>query len=231
MNNLTANEEYIDLGEIISALFRRIGLIMLITVLCGAAGFIYARFVATPLYSASAMMIVNSGQRSQDYVSTDQLRSAASLVDTYSIIVRSDTVMDKVIQRLKMEDTFDDIVKNISVSAVDETQIMRITITATDPQSAVNICTEITKVAPDALVDMVEAGSVRLVSAASSTFKPVSPNIPRTTILAAFLGFALTAALIIIRALLDNKVKTEADITAINLPVLGVIPMYETEDE
>jgi capsular polysaccharide biosynthesis protein len=26
-------------------------------------------------------------------------------------------------------------------------------------------------------------------------------------------------------------VKTEADITAINLPVLGVIPMYETEDE
>ena len=99
MNNLTANEEYIDLGEIISALFRRIGLIMLITVLCGAAGFVYARFVATPLYSASAMMIVNSGQRSQDYVSTDQLRSAASLVDTYSIIVRSDTVMDKVIQR------------------------------------------------------------------------------------------------------------------------------------
>ena len=78
---------------------------------------------------------------------------------------------------------------------------------------------------------MVEAGSVRLVSAASSTFKPVSPNIPRTTILAAFLGFAITAALIIIRALLDNKVKTEADITAINLPVLGVIPMYETEDE
>ena len=191
----------------------------------------YASFIATPLYNASAMMIVNSGQRSQEYVSTDQLRSAASLVDTYSIIVKSDTVMDQVIKRLDIEDVFDSIVKDISVDAVNDTQIMRITVTATDPQSAVDICSEITEVAPDALVDMVEAGSVRLVSAANSTFQPVSPNVFRTTVLLALVGLFLTAGLIVIRTLLDNKVKTEADVAAIDLPVLGIIPIYSTEDE
>ena len=231
MNNLKTDEEYIDLGELFSALLHKIGTLLLVTVLFGAAGFMYASFIATPLYNASAMMIVNSGQRSQEYVSTDQLRSAASLVDTYSIIVKSDTVMDQVIKRLDIEDVFDSIVKDISVDAVNDTQIMRITVTATDPQSAVDICSEITEVAPDALVDMVEAGSVRLVSAANSTFQPVSPNVFRTTVLLALVGLFLTAGLIVIRTLLDNKVKTEADVAAIDLPVLGIIPIYSTEDE
>ena len=230
MNNQTENEEYIDLGEIIGALLRRIGSILLVTVLLGAAGFVYSRFIATPLYSAEAMMIVNSGQRSQEYVSTDQLRSAASLVDTYSIVIQSDTVMNKVMEHCGMDqETFDSVVRRISVDAVDETQVMHITVRATDPQVAVNVCTEITRVAPDAIMEMVEAGSVKLVSQAKSTFRPVSPSVLRNTILAAFLGFLLMSAYIVIRTLMDNKVKGEADITAINLPILGVIPTYELE--
>lgn len=232
MNNQTENEEYIDLSEIVGALLRRIGSILLAAVLVGAAGFLYSRFVATPLYSAEAMMIVNAGQRQQEYVSTDQLRSAASLVDTYSIIIKSDTVMNKVMQRLGMDqDAFDSVVKGISVDAVDETQVMRITVRSTDPQTAVDVCSEITSVAPDAIVNMVEAGSVRLVSRANSSFRPVSPNVMRNTVLAAMVGFLLMAVYVVIRTLMDNKVKSEADITAINLPILGVIPTYLMEDE
>ena len=230
MNNRTAKDEYVDLGEIIGALIRRIGVILLTAAVFGAAGFLYATFLATPLYSASAMMIVNSGNKYPDYVSTDQLNSAATLVDTYSIIIKSDTVMNEVIEHLGIEDTYARAVKDISVSAVNETQVMRIAVTATDPKLALDVCTEITNVAPDALLETVEAGSVRLVSKANTTFKPVSPNIPRTTVLAAALGFLLAAMLVAIRALLDNKIKGEADIAALDLPILGVIPSYEMED-
>lgn len=232
MNNQTNNEEYIDLSEIVGALLRRIVSILLTTVLFGAAGFLYSRFIATPLYSAEAMMIVNAGQSQQEYVSTDQLRSAASLVDTYSIIIKSDTVLNQVMHRLGMDqDAFDSEIKDISVDSVDETQVMRITVKSTDAQTAVDVCSEITSVAPDAIVDMVEAGSVRLVSQANSSFRPVSPNILRNTIVAAMIGFLLMTAYVVIRTLMDNKIKSEADITAINLPILGVIPTYQMEDE
>lgn len=231
MNNRTAKEEFVDFGEIFSALVRRIGTLLLVSILFGGAGFLYSTFLVTPLYSASAMMIVNSGQRSPDYVSTDQLNSAATLVDTYSIIIKSDTVMNEVIEHLDMQDTYKSVVRGISVAAVDETQIMRITVTATDPKAALDVCTEITNVAPDAIVDMVEAGSVQLVSKASTTFQPVSPNIMRNTVLAAIAGFLLAAAYIVLRTMLDNKVKSEMDITAIGLPILGVIPTYALEDE
>ena len=230
MNNRTAKEEYVDLGEIIAALIRRIGVILLTAAVFAAGGFLYSTFLATPLYSASAMMIVNSGEKYPDYVSTDQLNSAATLVDTYSIIIKSDTVMNEVVEHLGIEDTYARSVKSISVSSVDETQVMRIGVTATDPKLALDVCSEITNVAPDAIVEMVEAGSVRLVSKASTTFKPVSPNIPRNTVLAGMAGFLLAAALVVIRTLMDNKIKGEPDIAAMGLPILGVIPSYDMED-
>lgn len=231
MNNRGQQEEYIDLGELFSALIRRIGIILLAAAVLGAAGFLYSTFLATPLYRASAMMIVNAGERYPEYVSTDQLRSAASLVDTYSIIIKSDTVMNEVIDHLDMEETYDSMVRDVSVRAVNDTQVMQIDVTATDPEVARDVCAEITKVAPDAIVEMVEAGSVSLVSKANASSAPVSPNVMRNTALAAFAGFLLAAALVVIQTLLDNKVKGEADIAAISLPIIGIIPTYAMEDE
>ena len=231
MNNRGQQEEYIDLGELFSALIRRIGIILLAAAVLGAAGFLSSTFLATPLYRASAMMIVNAGERYPEYVSTDQLRSAASLVDTYSIIIKSDTVMNEVIDHLDMEETYDSMVRDVSVRAVNDTQVMQIDVTATDPEVARDVCAEITKVAPDAIVEMVEAGSVSLVSKANASSAPVSPNVMRNTALAAFAGFLLAAALVVIQTLLDNKVKGEADIAAISLPIIGIIPTYAMEDE
>lgn len=230
MNNRGTRDGYVNLGEVINALIHRSGFIILISVIFGVLGFLYSSFLATPLYRASAMMIVNSGERYADYVSTDQLNSAATLVDTYSIIIKSDTVMNEVIDHLGMEDTYKQTVKNISVASVNDTQVMEISVVATDPKVALDVCTEITNVAPDAIVEMVEAGSVRLVSKAGTSWKPISPNVMKNTVMALFAGFLLAAALIVIRTMMDNKVKGENDITQINLPLLGVIPTYDLED-
>jgi capsular polysaccharide biosynthesis protein len=96
MNAANHEEHYINLGELADALLRRLGVLILTAVLCAAIGFGYSAFFVRPLYSASAMMIVNAGEKYPDYVSTDQLNSAATLVDTYSIIIKSDTVMNQV---------------------------------------------------------------------------------------------------------------------------------------
>ena len=219
---------YIDLAELFGALMQRKGLILLITILFGIMGFLYSAFLATPLYNASAMMIVNSGERN-DYVTQDQLNSAQTLVETYSVIITSDTVMDDVITNLHMEDTYASTVKGISVEAVNETQIMKITVTATDPQIALDVCEEITNIAPEVIVKTVKAGSVELVSKAATTFRQVSPNVKRTTALAMALGLLLSAAFVAVVAILDNKVKGEADLKQADLPLLGVIPYYELE--
>lgn len=229
MNKNEPAEDYIDLGEIFNTLVRRIGIILLAAVVFGLGGFLYAAFLATPLYNAEAMMIVNSGEHYSEYVSTDQLRSAASLVNTYSVIVTSDTVMDDVVKNLKMEDTFKDEVDKITVTAVNDTQIMRITVTASSPETALKVCSEITRVAPPVILDVVEAGSVKMVSKASVEPRPVTASAKKVTALAGAAGFLLAAAVIVIITIMDNKVKNENDIRNANLALIGVVPSYDLE--
>ena len=224
------NQDYetIDLLELLGVLRQHILALLLTTVLAALAGFLVSSFVLTPQYQASALMIVNTRQDTSANVTSDQLTSASRLVSTYSIIVKSDTVLNQVIANLGLNMTYETLASKVEVSAVDETQVMEITVTDPNPDGARQVCEQITQVAPDAILTAVEAGSVKVISAASVDPDPVSPNIPRNTAIAGVLGLVVCVGILFLRVLLDNKIKTEDDVTKhLGLTVIGVIPNYE----
>lgn len=224
------NQDYetIDLLELLGVLRQHILALLLTTVLAALAGFLVSSFVLTPQYQASALMIVNTRQDTSANVTSDQLTSASRLVSTYSIIVKSDTVLNQVIANLGLNMTYETLASKVEVSAVDETQVMEITVTDPNPDGARQVCEQITQVAPDAILTAVEAGSVKVISAASVDPDPVSPNIPRNTAIAGVLGLVLCVGILFLRVLLDNKINTEDDVTKhLGLTVIGVIPNYE----
>ena len=224
------NQDYetIDLLELLGVLRQHILALLLTTVLAALAGFLVSSFVLTPQYQASALMIVNTRQDTSANVTSDQLTSASRLVSTYSIIVKSDTVLNQVIANLGLNMTYETLASKVEVSAVDETQVMEITVTDPNPDGARQVCEQITQVAPDAILTAVEAGSVKVISAASVDPDPVSPNIPRNTAIAGVLGLVVCVGILFLQVLLDNKINTEDDVTKhLGLTVIGVIPNYE----
>ena len=224
------NQDYetIDLLELLGVLRQHILALLLTTVLAALAGFLVSSFVLTPQYQASALMIVNTRQDTSANVTSDQLTSASRLVSTYSIIVKSDTVLNQVIANLGLNMTYETLASKVEVSAVDETQVMEITVTDPNPDGARQVCEQITQVAPDAILTAVEAGSVKVISAASVDPDPVAPNIPRNTAIAGVLGLVACVGILFLRVLLDNKINTEDDVTKhLGLTVIGVIPNYE----
>lgn len=225
--HLEAENEYIDLTEVVAALLRHAFLILFVGIIFGAAVFGYTNFIERPFFDASAMMIVNPGER--DVVTQDQINSATKLVETYSVIIRSDTVMDEVKSRLHLEDSFADKVKSISVESVNNTQVMEITVRASSAELARDVCETITDVAPEIIVRAVKAGSMELVSKASTTGVRSYPNVKKMTAIGAFLGLFVTAGIITLVTIMDNKVKSEKDIRQGGLTVLGVIPSFERE--
>ena len=227
------NQDYetIDLLELLGVLRQHILALLLTTVLAALAGFLVSSFVLTPQYQASALMIVNTRQDTSANVTSDQLTSASRLVSTYSIIVKSDTVLNQVIANLGLNMTYETLASKVEVSAVDETQVMEITVTDPNPDGARQVCEQITQVAPDAILTAVEAGSVKVISAASVDPDPVSPNIPRNTAIAGVLGLVVCVGILFLRVLLDNKINTEDDVTKhLGLTVLGVIPRITIEE-
>ena len=90
-------QEYdtIDLRQLFEIVRRNLLLIVAVTVLFAAGGYLGTTFLITPQYEASAMLIVNSreGQQLQGSVTNDSLNSAKQLVETYSVILKSDCLL------------------------------------------------------------------------------------------------------------------------------------------
>ena len=220
--------EVIDLTEILSAVRQHLLELIFVTLAAALVGFTASKFLMNPKYDSSALMIVNTRQDVNANVTSDQINSATQLVSTYSIIIKSDTVLQRVIDNLGLNLTYAQLNKRVTVAAVDDTQVMKITVQSDSPEWARQVCEQIITVAPDVIKEAVEAGSVKVISNPSLATEPVSPNIKKNTMLAAAVGFVLVIGIIVLQVLLDNKINTEEDVTKyLDMTVLGVIPQYD----
>ncbi|CDA77079.1 YveK family protein [Negativibacillus massiliensis] len=219
-----------DLMELTQILFQHWIWIAATTVLCAAAGLLFTIFGMTPQYQAEATMIVNNRQDQTVSITNDQLVSAQKLVDTYSIIITNRGVIEPIMKNLNIEEDYEDFIENISVKALNNTQVMSIKVKNPDPQVALEIVTQIVERVPEVITSTIEAGSVNIVSAPYvNVERPVSPSKVKNTIFAAGAGFVLSVAAIFLIALLDNTFKSEEDIEKqLGLVTIGIIPTTES---
>ncbi|MBQ2518242.1 MAG: capsular biosynthesis protein [Clostridia bacterium] len=216
----------IDLLEWLRQVKRFLPLIIAVTILFGVGGFLFSRYLITPEYESSIMMIVNTKQDNITTVTNDNIQSAKNLVSTYSIIIKSNTVLNQVIENLGLNEEYDTLRHKVYVSAVDDTQVMRIAVRDEDSANATQIINEIASIAPDVIVDAVEAGSCKVISQVVTSDGQVTPNVMKNTVIATAIGFLVVmTAVILINAFRVKKIVTEDDLKKLTgLPILGVIP-------
>ena len=218
----------VSIHELYAILKKCMVLIIIAGLLGGAVTYCVCNFLVDPVYRASAKMIVNSREEQVSSITNDQLTSAQNLVDTYAIIIRSQPVLEPVIDALELPLNVEKLAKKVSVTSVNNTQVMEIAVESTNREQALNIVSEIVSICPDIIIDAVEAGSVKTIEPAHIQSKPVAPHTNLFTLLAAFLCMFLVVVVAIARFLLDNTYKSENDLrNDLELPVLGVIPDYE----
>ena len=233
-------EEYmtIDLREIFNLLLRKIGWIILAVFVFGLGGFILNWYVLKPIYQADAMIIVNTREEQNVVVTNDQINSAIQLVNTYGVILKSDTVMEQVLNAMENRGvvapgqiTTGYLKNRITVSSVNSTQVMRISAQDENQEIALAMVDEILTVAPSIIIRTVKAGSVEVVSYPKLNNVPVSPHKLRNLALCFIAGAVISAGVIILQDMLDSTVKTDEDIRKkLDLPVLGVIPKIREND-
>lgn len=220
------DEITIDLLELAKFILKRVYLVVLLAVVVGGVVFAFNKFMVTPLYEASVNMIVNTRQDTTANVTNDQLNSAKSLVDTYAIIIKSDVVLDEVIENTNLVIDYETLYKQISVTDLNDTQVMRVSVEDPDPQMASEIVREISEIAPDVIVDAVGAGSCKVISKVAVTSHPVSPNVSRNTAVGALIGVIIAIGILTLMFLLkENHIVDDEDLKKYSeLSALGVIP-------
>ena len=231
--NENVQEKEIDLRILWNLLRRNITALIAAALIFAVGAFIISKVFMTKQYEANATLIVNNLSDDKNTINTSELQAARNLADVYSIIIKSDTILQDVIDNLKLSITYDQLRDMVSVSSVNATQVINITVTNTDPKKAKAIVSEIVKIAPPIIKDRVEAGSVEIISEAkiSNNGNPVSPKTARNTAIGGLVGLILMFAVVLIKELLNNTFKTEEDITEkLNMPLLGVIPAVDVKE-
>lgn len=218
-------EEVIDLGELFRLLWSHALQIVAVGLAAAVISLLVCTFALTPRYEASVNMIVNTRQDNTATVSNDNITSAKNMIDTYAVIIKSNIVLNDVIQRLGLSMSYSQLADSISVGSVNSTQIMAITVTNENPGLAGKIAQTIAEVAPEVIVEKVEAGSCKAVSDVEINTTPVYPQTKKTTLLCALAGMVVACGILVLDHLLHNYIVDDEDVQKkLNLPVLGFIP-------
>ena len=226
-------EREIDLRVIWGVLRKNLILIIIVTVIFGIGAYFYSAFFIPKQYSASALLIVNNKANDKTTVNATEINAAQGLAELYSIIIKSDTVLTQVIDELQLNMTYEQLNSKISVSSVNSTQVIKISMTHQNAEFAQKVIEKLVEVAPPIIIDKVEAGSVKVISAStiSNSGKPVSPNLKRNAMIGALAGLVLVLLIIFLKELLNNTFKTEDDIlNTLNVPLIGIIPEVDGKE-
>ena len=228
-NENTQGTVEIDLLKLIAAYLRKWWLIVIFGLAGAAIALAISVYMIVPQYRASITVYVNNYKNSsiQEYVSSGDLSTAQQLVNTYTNMLKSDTVLEKVIGSTGYDYTAAELRKFISTQQVDDTELFKVFVTHTSPGAATEIANAIACTAPEVIEYFVEGSSTKIIDYAKMPTSRCSPSYMKNTVIGALLGGLLILAFLTINYLMDVRIKSEQDLSALcNVPILGQIPDF-----
>lgn len=223
--NIMLNQN-IKIIDILYLIMRRKWMIFSLMLVFTLSGYIYSNITYVQVYSATSSMVVNtntSNNTSGTPVGAD-IYLAQNLVDTYTLILKSDRVTQYVVEKLELDLSTGEIASYISLSAAKDTQILYATVTCTQPELAVAIANTIMEVAPKAMTETVGIGSVNVLDVAKASAASSSKEKIKTAIYAGIIGMVLGMGIAFLWGIFKNNIKNASDVEEkFLIPSLGEI--------
>ena len=227
--------EELDLKELLKIFWERKLQIILIVFIFLVIGIVYSMFLVTPKYTATTSLLLTSstsGEKEETSITTTDLTLNSKLVPTYSELVKSKEVIERVISNVGVEVDEKLVRNNISVSAKKNTDLLEIELTLPDPNMAEKIANETANVFIGFVKEYYKVDNLKVVDEAIVPNTPSNMNHTRNLTIFAFLGFFVSCGYVFLIKVLDNTVKLQEEIEEkYGIPVLAIIPKYNIEME
>ena len=141
-------KEKINLKRLTSILKKNTLTIIVIITLFIIGGCIYSFNFVEPKYkSSSTILLVNKNSSEKNSkVTQNDVTLNKSLLTTYGKIITSNNVLEKVRQNLQIEDTIEQLSKNIKVDEVEDTQLIKVDVINENADEAQKIAEELNNV-------------------------------------------------------------------------------------
>lgn len=225
-DNNKNDEIVISIADIWTGIRKRLVPIILITIVIAIATGLVNYYLITPKYEATATVIVGKNKdESSDTLQYNDVLLSQRLVDTYTVIMGSQTIYNQIVDELDLNLTPKELQSMIKISTVKDTEVIRVTVKDTIPERAMDIANECLEIFEQEIKNIMQLDNVHILDSAQMPTSPVEPKLIRNSMQAGLITLALAIVIAVLLQLADTTIKNEEDIKSItNIPIIGQIP-------
>lgn len=231
----TDDEITIDLKEIAYVLMEKLHYIVMF-LLVGAVVFnMYSYFLIKPTYTSTSRLYVVSATK-DSVVNFSDLSVGTNLTKDYVELLLSYPVLDKVSEKTEKDYDYkissESLQKMISLENPEDTRILNINVTTTDPKVSKTIANALADEAVEYIPDTMGTFKPNIAQVAREAKVKTGPSYLKYTAIGALLGVLLCMAWFIFKYLSDDTIKTKEDVEKyFGMTPLAVLPYVENDEE
>ena len=227
-------DKQINLMELLKLYAKRWWCLLLAIIVAAGITGVYTKLFVTPMYTSYGTLYSENSTRKDVGEAGEETLNAVmvrqELVTTYAEMLSSNSFLEMVAEESKLGYTGSEILKMISMSDKNETEILVVSVTTPNPEDSQIIAQKIVDLAPDFVKEITKGkGTVTVLDRPVTDYNPSSPNVSKNMRVGGFIGLLLSLIVVFIVEMLDNKVKDADDVAdAFKYPVLGEVPYFTT---
>lgn len=221
--------EEINIKDFFNYLKKYTILIILISILLTALVFMYDKTIKTPMYSTYTTIVLVKGDNasitgSSEAISQSDILLNQNLVSTYSQIINSKLILKQVIKNLDLDYTVKGLSKNIKVEALQDTEILKISVSDEKPENAADIANEIAKVFSLEIKKIYKINNVSVIDDAQISYDVSNNTLKRDLALALLVSVFGMSSIIFIKFYFDDTVKYNENLEQeIGMPIIAKV--------
>ena len=225
------DEIEIDLWEICLVLVHNLALIVSVGIMTALGTFLITQLFITPKYESTTKIYILNKQENNAVTYSD-IQLGTQLTKDYAELIQSRFVLEEVVQGMGLDLSYEEMKKKVSVTTPTDTRILAITVEDTDPVMAMQLANSIREAAAVHIMNVMDIQAINVSETANMPMKKASPSVMKNTFIGGVLGIFLMIAVILVRFLMDDTVKTPEDVEKyLQLSTLAVIPLNEGEED
>lgn len=218
-------EQVIRLDELFEALKKRWLMIISITLVATIVSAALSFFVIKPQYEASTKVFIGKDESENQSYSQNDVLMYQKLMKTYSEAIKTKDLISRGLKGTSINIEPKDVLSNLTVVTVADTQILQIKYKSKNPQEAKAIIEGISDEFIKTSKELVPNGNIKVIEAVELPENAVSPNKKMNIAIVFLLGLMIGVGLAFLLEFLDNTFKNKDQLEReFEIPVIGSIP-------
>ena len=215
--------EEIDISQLLDYFKSKIVYIIFAMALAFAASAIYVYNFRVPEYTSyTTVLLTQSGES----INANDLTMNNSLVSNYSEIIKSKRVLKQVISNLNLDYEFGQLQGKIVVGEVNDTDLIKISVTDADAELAADIANEIADVFSKEIPIIYGTQNTSIIDVAEVSKVASSASALKIILIITLAGAFVAVGVVFVIFYFDTTIKNEEEIERLTgLPVIGIIPL------